>query len=123
MPIAIHKDDATAKLVEEPFRDEAELQACLERSPYLLVKESEPAVATVQTEVGLPAAGSLDLLAVDKEGVPVAVEVKLLRNAQSRREVVAQAFDYVADLSNLSPAWICKANSINYSKTGFLIPI
>jgi hypothetical protein len=102
MAIAIHRDTEMVRLVEEPFKDEAELQACLERSPYLLMKESEPAVATVQTEVGLPAAGSLDLLVVDKEGVPVAVEVKLARNAQSRKEVVAQAFDYVADLSNLT---------------------
>jgi hypothetical protein len=39
---------------------------------------------------------------VDKEGLPVAVEVKLARNAQSRREVVAQAFDYIADLSELT---------------------
>lgn len=102
MPIAIHKETETTRLVEEPFKNEAELQACLERSPYLLMNESEPAVATVQTEVCLPAAGRLDLLVVDKEGVPVAVEVKLARNAQSRREVVAQAFDYVADLSNLT---------------------
>lgn len=102
MPIAIHRDTQTARLLEEPFKDEAELQACLERSPYLLMRDSEPAVATVQIEVSLPAAGRLDLLAVDKDGVPIAVEVKLARNAQSRREVVAQAFDYVADLSNLT---------------------
>ena len=50
----------------------------------------------------MPSAGILDLLIVDKEGLPVAVEVKLARNAQSRREVVAQAFDYVADLSQLT---------------------
>jgi hypothetical protein len=102
MAIAIHRETETTRYLEEPFKDEAELQACLERSPYLLMKESESAVATVQTEVFLPAAGRLDLLVVDKEGVPVAVEVKLARNAQSRREVVAQAFDYVADLSNLT---------------------
>lgn len=102
MPIAIHDESGTTRLVEEPFKDEAELQACLERSPYLLVAESEPAVATVQKEVKLPSAGNLDLLAVDKEGLPVAVEVKLARNAQSRREVVAQAFDYVAALSELT---------------------
>ena len=42
------------------------------------------------------------MLLVDKEGVPIAVEVKLARNAQSRREVMAQAFDYVSDLSQLT---------------------
>ncbi|MDZ7271852.1 MAG: hypothetical protein ONB17_09560 [candidate division KSB1 bacterium] len=102
MPIALQRDSRMVKMVKEPFKDEGELKACLERCPYLVLKESEPAVATVQTEVALPAAGSLDLLLVDKEGLPVAVEVKLARNAQSRREVVAQAFDYVADLSNLT---------------------
>jgi hypothetical protein len=101
MPIAIHDDNKTTPLVEEPFKDEAELQGCLERSPFLLVSESEPPVATVGRELSLPSAGILDLLAVDKEGLPVAVEVKLARNAQSRRQVVAQAFDYVADLSKL----------------------
>ncbi|RPJ17574.1 MAG: hypothetical protein EHM30_03185 [Desulfobacteraceae bacterium] len=102
MPIAIHNNTTTTKLPEEPFKNEAELQACIEQSPYLLFSESESSVTTVQREVGLPSAGILDLLVVDNEGLPVAVEVKLARNAQSRREVVAQAFDYVADLSNLT---------------------
>ena len=99
MPIAIQNERETSKRVEETFKDEGELQGYLERSPYLLVSESEPQVVTVQREMGLPAAGTLDLLLVDKEGVPVAVEVKLARNSQSRREVVAQAFDYVSDLT------------------------
>jgi len=102
MPIALHNDAKTQRLTEEAFASEDELQACLERCPGLLVAESEPAVATVQREVALPSAGILDLLVVDREGLPVAVEVKLARNAQSRREVVAQAFDYVADLSTLT---------------------
>jgi len=102
MPIAVHDDRGTTPLGEETFEDEAELQGCLERSPFLLVSESEPPVATVGREVSLPSAGILDLLVVDKEGLPVAVEVKLARNTESRREVVAQAFDYVADLSELT---------------------
>lgn len=102
MPIAIDRDGETCKLTEEQFRDEDELQAYLERSPYLLISESEPQVVTVQREVGLPSAGSLDLLLVDAEGVPVAVEVKLGRNSQARREVIAQAFDYISDLTRLT---------------------
>jgi len=102
MPIASEKDGKLVRMIAEPFRNESELQACLERCPYLLVTESEPAVVTVQREVGLPAAGILDLLLVDAEGVPVAVEVKLAKNAQSRREVIAQAFDYVSDLTLLT---------------------
>jgi hypothetical protein len=102
MPIAIEKDGKIIRLIEEPFRNEEELQACIERCPYLLVRDSEPSVLTVQREVGLPAAGILDVLLVDAEGVPLAVEVKLARNGQSRREVVAQAFDYVSDLTLLT---------------------
>jgi len=102
MPIAKQNDKETVKMIEEEFRDESELQSYLERSPYLLVSDREPQVVTVQREVSLPAAGSLDLLLVDKEGVPIAVEVKLSRNSQSRREVVAQAFDYVSDLTRLT---------------------
>ncbi|MBI3944363.1 MAG: hypothetical protein HY321_00420 [Armatimonadetes bacterium] len=102
MPIAIQAETGSRRLCEEPFKDEAELQSCLERCPYLLASDGEPAVATVQREVGLPSAGILDLLVVDEEGLPIAVEVKLARNAQSRREVIAQAFDYVADLSQLT---------------------
>lgn len=102
MPIAFENGGVSCKLIEERFRNEDELQAYLERSPYLLVAESEPRVVTVQREVMLPAAGSLDLLLVDAEGVPVAVEVKLGRNSQARREVVAQAFDYVSALTSLT---------------------
>jgi len=102
MPIAIQEKENTNRLSEEEYRNEGELQAFLERSPYLIVSDSEPQVATVLREVQLPAAGILDLLLVDEEGVPVAVEVKLARNSQSRREVVAQAFDYVSDLTQLT---------------------
>lgn len=102
MPIAIHDASMATHLKAESFKNEDELQACLERSPNLLVSETEPQVATVQREVSLPSAGYLDLLVVDKEGLPVAVEVKLARNGQSRREVVAQAFDYVSDLSDMT---------------------
>jgi hypothetical protein len=102
MSIAIHEDSKTIKLIEEPFKNEDELQACLERSPFLLASESEASVATVQREVGLPGAGSLDILNVDETGLPIAVEAKLARNPQSRREVVAQVLDYVSVLRKLT---------------------
>jgi hypothetical protein len=89
-------------LAKEEFSDESELQGHLEQCPYLLVSDSAPKVASVQREVHLPSAGILDLLLVDESGCPIAVEVKLARNGQSRREVVAQAFDYVSDLSQVT---------------------
>ena len=102
MPIAIENADTVLKFTEESFKDEDELQRCLARSPYLLVSDSEPLVVTVQREISLPSAGILDLLVVDASGTPIAVEVKLAKNSQSRREVVAQAFDYVSDLTQLT---------------------
>lgn len=89
-------------LKEMEFQNENELQGHLERCPYLLISDSEPRVKSVQREVHLPSAGILDLLLVDETGCPIAVEVKLNRNGQSRREVVAQAFDYVSDLSQIT---------------------
>lgn len=92
----------TNLLGKEEFKDEAELQGHLEQCPYLLVPDGSPEVASVQREVRLPSAGILDLLLIDESGCPIAVEVKLARNGQSRREVVAQAFDYVSDLSQVT---------------------
>ncbi|MBI5686550.1 MAG: DUF91 domain-containing protein [Verrucomicrobia bacterium] len=102
MPIAIHDDSKTLKLIEEPFQNELELQTCIARSPFLLASGFDALVATVQREVGLPGAGSLDILNVDEMGLPIAVEVKLARNPQSRREVVAQVLDYVSVLKKLT---------------------
>ena len=99
MRIAVHNQKDTTMLVEEEFKGENELQGCLERSPFLLLADEEAPAVTVQRGVSLPSAGILDLLLVDSEGVPIAVEVKLARNTQSRREVVAQVLDYVSDLT------------------------
>lgn len=89
-------------LTKEDFNNEFELQDYLEQCPKLVSLENEPEVAFVDREVKLPSAGILDILLVDATGCPIAVEVKLSRNSQSRREVVAQAFDYISDLSRLT---------------------
>jgi hypothetical protein len=46
-------------------------------------------------------AGTLDLLCVDADGLPVAIEVKLARNA-TRRAVVAQIVDYLSALTAMT---------------------
>lgn len=102
MSIAMEQQNEILRLTEEPFKDEYELQGYLERCPYLLMTDSEPHVISIQREVQLPTAGTLDLLIVDENGYLIAVEVKLSGNIQSRREVIAQAFDYVSDLSQLT---------------------
>lgn len=47
-------------------------------------------------------AGRVDVLMLTASGVPTLVEVKLTRNSQSRREVLAQILDYISELTNYS---------------------
>ena len=82
--------------------DEAELEAAVAANPSLVEDDGDAPLALVQRQVTLPDAGLLDLLAVDATGLPVAVEVKLARNGESRRLVVAQVVDYVASLTRLT---------------------
>lgn len=83
-------------------RSEAWLQELIFRHPELLpISQIEPAFGTI-----VPAArevtcghGSIDNLYVTPSGEIVLVETKLWRNVQARREVVAQALDYVSALT------------------------
>jgi hypothetical protein len=89
------------------FANESELEQVLRQHPGLLVADGEPAPALVGQQVSLDVCGRLDLLFVDAEGMPILVEAKLEKNAGSRREVVAQAIDYVSFLTQLT------ANELN----------
>jgi uncharacterized small protein (DUF1192 family) len=102
MPIALRSQNTTEKREKEEFFDEKELQKLIFDCPYLVRNGDEPNIYSVQREVSLKNAGFLDILLLDDEGYPIAVEVKLSRNGESRREVAAQAFDYISDLSQLT---------------------
>lgn len=81
--------------------DEAWLQALIFAHPQLLpIAEIEPAFG-----IAIPAArevacghGYIDNLYLTAAGEIILVETKLWRNVQARREVVAQALDYVSAL-------------------------
>ena len=98
MSISINKKN----LIKESFKNERELQEHLYELPYLLMQDGDKQFYAIAREVRLPSAGILDILLMDESGTLIAVEVKLSRNGQSRREVVAQIFDYISDLSALS---------------------
>jgi hypothetical protein len=66
----------------------------------LLQNEAEAPLAFVQSEIRLGSSGNLDILLINSDGLPVAVEVKLQKNAEARREVVAQAIDYITALTD-----------------------
>lgn len=61
-----------------------------------------PRLVVVGREVQL-GSGVADLVAIEPDGRPVIVEVKLARNAEARRAVVAQALTYAAFLYRLAP--------------------
>lgn len=53
----------------------------------------------IGSEISLGEAGKTDALLITEDGLPVIMEVKLGKNRESRREVVAQAIDYLSALT------------------------
>ena len=80
------------------------LQALIFEHPELLpIAQIEPGFGTI-VPIGreVPCShGSIDNLYVTPSGEIVLVEAKLWRNVQARREVVAQALDYVSSLMTM----------------------
>ena len=102
MPILIRNGSRFQSVSPLGFSNEEELEFLLSNSPDLLRDDGGPAIAFVDRQVDLREAGILDLLFVSSDGLPIAVEVKLARNAQARREVLAQAIDYISSLTALT---------------------
>src|SRR5262249_49321153 len=99
MPVIVKNGSIAESVFPFAFPVETGLQELLAQHPELLRQESDPPIAFIAREVDLGEAGSLDLLPINADGLPIAVEVKLQRNAQARREVVAQAIDYISALT------------------------
>jgi len=91
MVVVIRQTDSFMSASSAEFDNEAELEQVLADQVSLLQGAADHRLAFVARQVDLSdvGAGTLDLLCVDENGVPVAVEVKLARNSESRREVVA----------------------------------
>src|SRR5579884_2696185 len=79
------------------FPDEATLHTLVEEAPHLLPLAGAPALTVVGREVQL-GTGYADLIAVEREGRLVVIEVKLAKNAEARRAVVSQVLAYAAYL-------------------------
>ncbi len=98
--IVVYKDKAGVdKMTPVPYNDEDELQSVLEEYPGLLQDVDEPSLRLIGRKVYLDEAGEADLLFLDEDGHLTVVEVKLARNGESRREVLAQVFDYTSALA------------------------
>lgn len=84
------------------YRNEEELHDYLAQFPNLLTVPGDPDNILVRKKLSLPRAGELDLLLVDRDGLPIVVEVKLAKNREARRVVVGQVIDYVSDITSMT---------------------
>jgi hypothetical protein len=102
---AIWKNDGTGWQLEAPtgFPDEATLHKLVEETPQILPLAGNPRLVIIGSEVAL-GNGYADLLAIEPEGRVVIIEVKLAKNSEARRAVVAQILSYAAHLHGLDGA-------------------
>lgn len=101
----IWRDDGSGwqLLAAEGFPDEATLHRLVREAPQLLPLAGSPRLAILGSEV-LLGNGYADLIAVEPSGRLAVIEVKLARNAEARRAIVAQVLAYAAYLYGMSPA-------------------
>lgn len=95
-------DDGTGwrLLAATGFPDEATLHDLVEQAPQMLPLAGSPAVVVVGREV-LLGGGWADLVAIEPSGRVVLIEVKLGKNPEVRRAIVAQVLAYASALYKL----------------------
>src|SRR5258706_5848965 len=102
---AIWRNDGSgwSLLASSGCPDEAALHTLVEQAPHILPLAGAPRLVVVGREV-LVGNGYADLIAIEPNGRIVVIEVKLARNAEARRAVVAQVLTYAAYLRGLTPS-------------------
>ncbi|HSW42736.1 MAG TPA: hypothetical protein VLM76_09530 [Patescibacteria group bacterium] len=90
-------DGAWRTLVPGGFPLEADLHTLVEDAPELLPLAGGPRLTIVGREVPI-GPGYADLIAVEPDGRIAIIEVKLAKNGEARRAVVAQILSYAAFL-------------------------
>lgn len=96
------ESDEWRPLLPSGFPSEAALHDLVEEAPHVLPLSGDPSMVVVGREVRL-GSGCADLVAVESEGRLVVIEIKLRRNAEARRAVVAQVLTYAAYLRGVDP--------------------
>jgi hypothetical protein len=96
-----HNDGEAWKLLTPVgFPAEAALHDLVVQSPEMLPLSGSPRLVVLGREVQL-GTGYADVLAIEDNGRPVVIEVKLSRNSEARRAVVAQVLAYAAYLHGM----------------------
>jgi hypothetical protein len=91
-------------MIPTSFENEQELQRVLAENPRLLVANGTPPPVLLSQQLTLPDAGTLDLLLLDVDSIPVVVGTTLGTCGDCRRDVVAEAIDYISALAQLTVA-------------------
>jgi hypothetical protein len=94
------EEEEWTRLLPAGFPSEERLHDLIADSPSLLPLSGNPSVVVLGREVAL-GPGYADLVAVEADGRLVIIELKLQRNAEARRAVVAQILTYAAYLKGL----------------------
>ena len=97
MPIWTKDGSGWQLLATTGFPDEQALHTLVEKAPQVLPLAGSPQLVILGREVMLGNAFA-DLIAIEPNGRPVVIEVKLARNAEARRAIVAQVLTYAAYL-------------------------
>ena len=96
------KDDERWRLTgPDGFPDEATLRDLIQKTPEMLPLAGTPGLLILGTEV-LLGSGYADFVGVETSGRPVIIEVKLAKNHEARRAVVAQILAYAASLHGMT---------------------
>jgi hypothetical protein len=96
-------DEEWAPLLPSGFPSEEKLHDLVEAAPNLLPLSGDATIIMLGREVAL-GPGYADLVAVDTDGRLTVIEIKLRKNAEARRAVVAQVLTYAAYLKGLTTA-------------------
>ena len=102
---AIWQNEGTEWRLMAPagFPDEAALHGLVERAPHILPLAGGPRLVVLGREV-LLGGNWADLIAIEPSGRLAILEIKLAKNAEARRAVVAQILTYAAYLRGMDVA-------------------
>jgi hypothetical protein len=100
---AIWRNDGSGWELASPvgFPNEEKLHDLIEEAPQVLPLAGSPRLVVLGREVRC-GSGLADLIAVERTGRPVLIEIKLEENSEARRAVVAQLLSYAAAMRGLT---------------------